>query len=259
MPLHKFTYINLVMWGHPFGREKTPTDLGSTPLFSRYGFNFEIKGFDVGGVNQKQGKLVRLAAMVLALAGLLPISGQAQQVDLGVAAQYSGFFFGNVSKIPDIEGRLAVGGNLTISGFSIGGRVPHGSGLPSLVVAGDLTSIGGGGIYDNYSHPGYAVYSGQRGVNVPTYIDFRQQAVSPIDFEAERIYLTLLSQQLRDMPATGTVSQLYSTVTLTGSNQDIEVFNLSASQVRSGLIWYWPMSNRLPTWCSMSVRTSSAG
>lgn len=189
----------------------------------------------MGGLNRKQGKLARVAAWAMALAGLLPLSAQAQQVDLGVAAQYSGFFFGNVSKIPDIEGRLAVGGNLSISGFSIGGRVPHGSGLPSLVVAGDLTSIGGGGIYDNYSYPGYAVYSGKRGANVPTYIDFRQQAVSPIDFEAERIYLTMLSQQLRDMPATGTVSQLYSTVTLTGSNQDIEVFNLSASQVKSGL------------------------
>jgi choice-of-anchor A domain-containing protein len=183
----------------------------------------------------KRWALAKLAGSVVVLAGLMPLSGQAQQVDLGVAAQYSGFFFGNVSKIPDIEGRLAVGGNLSISGFSIGGRVPHGSGLPSLVVGGDLTSIGGGGIYDNYSSPGYAVYSGKRGANVPNYIDFRPQAVSPVDFEAERTYLTILSQQLRDMPATGTVSQLYSTVTLTGSNQDIEVFNLSASQVKGGL------------------------
>lgn len=168
----------------------------------------------------------------------MPFAASAQQVDLGVAAQYSGFFFGNVSKLPDIEGRLAVGGNLSISGFSIGGRVPAGSTLPSLVVGGDLTSVGGGGIYNGYGAQGYAVYSGNRAAGVPTYIDFRKQTPSPVDFDAERTYLTVLSQQLRDTPATGTVSQLYSAVTLTGSNQDIEVFNLTPAQVKSGLDLY---------------------
>lgn len=180
-------------------------------------------------------KSVVLRTVALGLMGLVTGQVQAQQVDLGVAADFSGFFFGNVSKIPDIEGRLAVGGNLNISGFSIGGRVPSGSGKPSLVVGGDLTSVGGGGIYDGYGSTGYAVYSGNRGANVPTYIDFRKQTTSEIDFDAERTYLTILSQQLRDMPATGTVSKLYSGITLTGSNADIEVFNLSADQVKSGL------------------------
>ncbi len=169
------------------------------------------------------------------LIGLAALNAQAQQVDLGTAAEYSGFFFGNVSKLPDIEGRLALGGNLNISGFSIGGRVPSGSGKPSLVVGGDLASIGGGGIYDGYGNTGYAVYSGNRASNVPTYIDFRKQTPSPIDFDAERTYLTILSQQLRDMSATGTVTKLYSGITLTGSNADIEVFNLTADQVKSGL------------------------
>ncbi|MEN9867230.1 MAG: hypothetical protein RL748_2820 [Pseudomonadota bacterium] len=176
-----------------------------------------------------------LALGIAALLSFSPVSLHAQQIDLGVAANYAGFFFGNVKNIPDIEGRLAVGGNLSISGFSIGGRVPPGSGQPSLVVGGDLTSIGGGGIYDGYGAPGYAVYSGNRAPSTPTYIDFRKQTPSVIDFEAERTYLTVLSQQLRDMPATGTVTKLWSGITLTGSNADIEVFNLTADQVKSGL------------------------
>lgn len=169
---------------------------------------------------------------------LAPSSASAQQIDLGTAAQYSGFFFGNVSKVPDVEGRLALGGNLSISGFSIGGRVPAGSGQPSLVVAGDLTAIGGGAIYDGSGHNGYAIYSGNRAASTPTYIDFRKQAPNPVDFDAERTYLTFLSQQLRDTPATGTVHLLYSAVTLTGSNQDIEVFNLTSDLVRGGLDLY---------------------
>jgi choice-of-anchor A domain-containing protein len=166
---------------------------------------------------------------------LLPTAAAAQQIDLGVAADYSGFFFGNVSKLPDIEGRLAVGGNLSITAFSIGGRVPPGSGQPSLVVGGDLTAIGGGGIYDGYGNEGYAVYSGSRAPTVPTYIDFRKQTPNVIDFDAERTYLTVFSQQLRDMPATGTVTKLFSGITLTGTNADIEVFNLTADQVKGGL------------------------
>jgi choice-of-anchor A domain-containing protein len=179
-------------------------------------------------------------ALVFAICGCGSLSGtaSAQQIDLGTAAQYSGFFFGNVSKVPDVEGRLGLGGNLSISGFSIGARVPAGSTQPSLVVGGDLAAIGGGAIYAGANHNGYAVYSGNRGAGTPTYIDFRKQTPGPVDFEAERTYLSMLSQQLRDTPATGTVSKLYSAVTLTGSLQDIEIFNLTSDLVRSGLDLY---------------------
>ncbi len=179
-----------------------------------------------------------LALGLAAWISWLPATTSAQQVDLGIAAQYSGFFFGNVSKIPDVEGRLALGRNLSISGFSIGGRVPIGSVQPSLVVGGDLSAIGGGAIYAGIGHDSYGVYSGNKAPTVPTYLDFRKQTPSPVDFEAERTYLTMLSQQLRDTPPTGTVSLLYSAVTLTGSNQDIEVFNLGPELVRGGLDLY---------------------
>lgn len=178
------------------------------------------------------------SVFVICGCGLFSGAVSAQQIDLGTAAQYSGFFFGDVSKVPDVEGRLGLGGNLSVSGFSIGGRVPAGSTQPSLVVDGDLTAIGGGAIYAGAGHHGYAVYRGNRAAGTPSYIDFRKQTIGPVDFEAERTYLTMLSQQLRDTPATGTVKQLYSAVTLTGSNQDIEIFNLKSDFVRSGLDLY---------------------
>lgn len=182
--------------------------------------------------NPRQTCLPLVLAAVIALAA--PVAA-AQQVDLGAAAQYSGFFFGNLSKVPDVEGRLAVGGNLSLGGFSIGARVPINSVQPSLVVGGDLTSISGGAIHAGIGHNGYGVYSGAKAPGIPAHLDFRRQTPGPVDFEAERTYLTILSQQLRDAAPTGSVAKLYSSITLTGSNQDIEVFNLKPEHVVGGL------------------------
>lgn len=67
-------------------------------------------------------------------------------INLGVAENYSGFFFGDVSAAADVEGRLALGGNLS-NGFDIGYRNPANSLLPSLVVGGDI-NISHGTIYN---------------------------------------------------------------------------------------------------------------
>ena len=183
------------------------------------------------GIKKAQGVLLMCAM----LGGMLPALAQAQQIDLGVAAQYSGFFFGNVSKLPDVEGRLAVGGDLSLGGASIGGRVPAGSTQPSLVVAGNIKAFSGGSIWSNGQTNSWGVYQGDKAAAVPSYLDLRNVVASPVDFAAERINLSILSQQLRDMPATGKVTQLYAEVTLTGGNRDVEYFNLTAAQVANTL------------------------
>ncbi|MFX7992861.1 collagen-binding domain-containing protein, partial [Acinetobacter baumannii] len=53
-------------------------------------------------------------------------------IDFGVANGYSGFFVGDVSGAADVEGRLAVGGNLT-RGFDVGYRNPYNAAGPTLV------------------------------------------------------------------------------------------------------------------------------
>lgn len=62
---------------------------------------------------------------------------RADFIGLGVASDYSGFFFGDVSNAADVEGRLAVGGNLTV-GFDVGYRNPFASTLPTVVVQGNI-------------------------------------------------------------------------------------------------------------------------
>ncbi|MFZ6755981.1 choice-of-anchor A family protein [Undibacterium sp. Ji50W] len=160
---------------------------------------------------------------------LTATTGQAQQIDLGVAGQYAAFVFGNVSNITNVDGRMAVGGILNTVGGTVGGSVSYNDTNPVLVVAGNLTSYGGS--LGNSQSNGYAVYAGTLGSKAANYLDFRKVAISPIDFDAERTYLSVLSQQIRTTPATGTVSQTYARVTLTGSNKDIEIFNLTADHV----------------------------
>ncbi|MFZ6680634.1 choice-of-anchor A family protein [Undibacterium sp. Tian12W] len=178
----------------------------------------------------------RLSVQGLCLAlGLIFSSAlcQAQQIDLGVAGQYSAFIFGNVSNVTDVEGRLAVGGALNTPGGNIGGKMNPNDTRPALVIGGNLVAYAGS--LGSGTNNGFAIYSGTKGASpkVASYLDFRKQDVGPIDFEAERTYLTVLSQQLRAAPATGTVSQLYAQITLTGSNKDIEIFNLTADHVVS--------------------------
>jgi len=163
-------------------------------------------------------------------------TASAQQVDLGAAGQFAGFFFGDVTASAfDAEGRLALGGNLSIAAASVGGRVNPNDTRAALIVGGNVSSFNGGSIGSSTNNS-YGTYSGTLGPTskVPVYLDLRKAAVGPIDFEAERTYLSVLSQQLRTAPATGTVSRLYSDVTLTGSNKDVEIFNLTADQVKSG-------------------------
>jgi choice-of-anchor A domain-containing protein len=179
---------------------------------------------------------VRLSRLAFALlAAVVGAPALALDLDLGVATDYSGFFLGNASNMPDVEGRLAVGGDLSIHGTSIGGRVPVGSTQPSLVVGGNVAAFDSGSIWAGSQHASFGLYHGAKASKVPSYLDLRVGDLS-FDFEAERVYLVTLSDGIAGLAATGTVTQLYSTITLTGSNDpNLEVFNLTASQVKSGM------------------------
>ncbi|MFH7042895.1 collagen-binding domain-containing protein [Paucibacter sp. JuS9] len=89
------------------------------------------------------------AGMLLAMATAAQAS---PVVNLGAAGDYSGFFFGNLTAHSDIEGRLAVRGNVDINSITVGyrnpsARGPDGSAAPSLVVGGNV-KIRDGAIYN---------------------------------------------------------------------------------------------------------------
>lgn len=166
----------------------------------------------------------RVCAMSLVFMWSTALS--AADIDLSVAADYSGFFFHDVSNLQSIEGRLAVGGSLSVHGTGIGRRVPQTSTQPSLVVAGDILAFDSGTVWAGDQHASYGTYLGEKAAGVPSYLDLRKASDLPFDFDAERDYLSYLSWQLKNMEPTGTVTKQISTVTLTGSNQSVEVFNV---------------------------------
>lgn len=189
-------------------------------------------------------KLHQLGALAATL--LLATSAQAAMtnINLGVAQGYSAFFFGDANRVMDVEGRLAVGGNLETSGFSFGYRTPYGVTGPSLVVGGNV-KLGSGAIYTgpstnintndsvgpitSWEKPvGYGVFGGSNSsLNVH---DLRQG--TPIDFASAKTQLTQLSTDLHAEAANGTVEAKWSSLYLTGDNSSkVQVFNINSNTV----------------------------
>lgn len=199
-------------------------------------------------------KLVSAAALfcLASAAQALPV------LDFGPASQYSGFFFSNVNAAADVEGRLAVGGNLT-SGFDVGYRNPYGSTAPSLVVAGNvsLTSQWGsaGSIYNGPTYStntnktigpstapwigehklaaGNLVYGGSLTAANWQYATATKNA-NYIDFAAAKTQLSNLSTQLASASQVGSWISGSSGVQLMGDGaSDIQVFNLGNTELKN--------------------------
>jgi len=169
-------------------------------------------------------------------------------IDLGVASGYSGFFYGNVSNVADVEGKLAVGGNLTTSGFSIGYRVPNGTAGPAVVIGGNA-ALGDGTIYGpapagvdtnasigpvteyTKNWNGYGVYGGSN--TSKSYLTLNKQA-NAIDFGAAKTQLTQLSSTLNSQSAHGAVVIDGSGMHLTGDGvSDVQVFDVNTRDLKN--------------------------
>lgn len=178
-------------------------------------------------------KLLKSSGRALAVVALsLGLWGQAAalDIDLGNAASYSGFVFEDVNGLTQIDGRLAAGGNLSLPTTTIGSSLPALSSMPSLVVKGNVSSFLGGFLWSG-ALKSFGLFQGTKATGILGSLDLRKSDDLPVDFDSERAYLGIMSDQLRDAPATGTVTQLLGFMTFKGSNQAVEIFNLTASQV----------------------------
>src|SRR5476649_556869 len=72
----------------------------------------------------------RLLPALLGASLMSAAHAAAPVIDFGVADGYNAFFYSNVSNATDVEGRMAVGGNLSTGGFSVGYRRAYGSAGP---------------------------------------------------------------------------------------------------------------------------------
>ncbi|MBY0557539.1 MAG: choice-of-anchor A family protein [Burkholderiaceae bacterium] len=187
----------------------------------------------------------RVLPLVLSIAAMGTAQAAVPSFDLGAASAYSAYIYGNVSGITDIEGRLAVGGNVSINGTSIGYRAPYGTTGPGLVVGGDVKFTGGNlygapnknvdtnasiGPITEYTTNlyGKGVYGGNN--TSSSYHNLTKADISKVtDFSATKASLTALSNTLSKQASNGTsVNFANGGIELVGNGQSgVQIFNLT--------------------------------
>ena len=164
--------------------------------------------------------------IVLGLLATASLSiGSARADMLGPAQGYNVFILGNdASSIVESDGRMAVGGNADLSLSNIANTLPLNT-PDAFVVNGNLTFSAGK--VNGDLHVGGNMTTTAFAVSGSTIHD------KPIDFGAAGSSLTSLSTFLASQSANGSVVTGPSGLTLTGTNANLNVFNLTATQLQA--------------------------
>ncbi|MFZ4507993.1 MAG: choice-of-anchor A family protein [Fimbriimonas sp.] len=164
----------------------------------------------------------------LFLTSLLAVFGGASFASpLGAASSFNVFVRKNfTSQYSDTQGNMAIGGNMTVSGYSTG-LLSGGAGKKVLEVAGDLN-------YTSGSIEGTSLYGGNLNLKWVGLNYGAPAKGSTIDFDAAFKDLRAKSSQWALLPTTGTALQTYSTLNFTGSNSGLNVFTITADQLNRG-------------------------
>jgi len=168
-----------------------------------------------------------VAPLSIAATMVLGLSTQANAINLGIASDYNIFVLGDVNQSnTDSEGKVAIGGNVKFSNFYAGME------LPTDGNNGDVLIVGKNLAFQNGQVRGNAVY-GETGelTNVTLEDGGTLRQDNPIDFAAASQELQALSQFLGGLEATGTTEIAHGGITLTGSDEDENIFHLNASDL----------------------------
>lgn len=146
---------------------------------------------------------------------------------LGVAGDFNVFVFGRLTQsYTDSEGRVAAGGDVSLTGYGVGSGLANSAGQrDDLVVGGNLTYNQGQVFNGNIVYGGTAAL---QNVGLPNGTA-RQGA--PLDFAAAQSQLDALSAAFAALAANGTTADSYGTLRLTGADPTLDVFGVSGSQL----------------------------
>ena len=211
-------------------------------------------------------KLVVASALIASAFFALP--SMAIEIDLGQASGYNAFIKNDFNKDgSDIQGRLAVGGNLNVNGgYNIGAKIHDfnmGTG-PVLVVGKDVNKTGTGtlAVFNDgphqSPHSGELVYSGTARENGQTITqggsgtfeaNLTHSTQLPVDFDSAFAHLDKLSADLGATTANGTTitagvdwygNQLSGPLTFTPTttpSDNVYVFDITQEQMNTGKAW----------------------
>ncbi len=137
---------------------------------------------------------------------------------------YNLFLLEDYSGGHDVGGKVAAGGNISMTGFSVGAALYETDIAQTLVAGGNLT-LSQGGIWGDTFYGG--TYSSDSSV-----IQYRGTVTksAPINFVSRFVELRNLSSQLAGMTAHGTTTvDSWGVITLSGTDPSLNVFNVNAS------------------------------
>ena|GEM_PF-4936218 len=144
------------------------------------------------------------------------------QVDLD---EYNLFVRGNYTQGHDVQGKVAAGGDISMTYFAVGGSLAQDN-TSNVLVAGGNLFVNGGSIYGNAYYGGYTT----AGQNVTVHRGTLSQG-TPIDFAARFAQLEQVSARLASAPnPTGTTRiEPWGGLFLEGHNAGVNTFNVDAS------------------------------
>lgn len=170
----------------------------------------------------------RLAVLA---AAFFTCATQAAPVTLGLEASLNLLAFGNMNvSSSDVEGRVAVGGNASISGYSINTKTGS-----SALHAGTGLTVGGNLGFTSGSIWGGVQVGGSYTPSQSGTVNGGVQQGTDFDFAAERARLALLSQAWDAMANTGSAYDQWGTLHFNASGQSLAVFDIQATDLLKNL------------------------
>ncbi len=153
-------------------------------------------------------------------------------IDLGPAKPYNLFVLENIIQpSADTEGKLAVGGNANLAGYSVGDKLPNSNGTEDVLVVGGNLYFTSGRVFN-----GNVAYGGLS--NLPIYpVSIEEgtlrQDNSVIDFVAAKTHLENLSTQLAGYTVNGTTTFQWGAINLTHNDPYLNVFTVNGTDLNA--------------------------
>jgi choice-of-anchor A domain-containing protein len=146
-------------------------------------------------------------------------------VDLGTAGEHNVFVFNDYTDGVDVHGRVAAGGGVTMTGFSVSSLDPGGDVLVANTLTLDSGTVHGDAVYTTIASISTSVSYSSGGGPVNN---------TPIDFPTEQATLEALSAGLCAQPATATTTlNGYGGISLSGSSTDVDVYTLDIADLEA--------------------------
>lgn len=174
---------------------------------------------------------------------LVAVELHATPINFGVARDFNAFVLGDMrAQKSDVEGRLAVGGNVHLRDYSVGMQLSNSNGTRDDLVVGGQIDFKNGRIYHGNARSNDATNPFDNTVgfysNDPRSPNGRFIQGNPIDFGAAANHLTGLSNGLSGLAQSGSKSlNQYGELLLTGRS-GLNVFTLTDNELANVSAFY---------------------